>query len=271
LLGDKLKVYGTSLLVHAAILAGLAYFAIDHVTKEEDEPIEFDIVYEPEPVVEPELVPPPPEPPEPQPIVATARPEVVPERARVVETEKPLPFSEQDQGNREAPDEVEAITAPRTTMVFDMSAEGGGGGGTSSDYVTTSSDGTLGVNAPGSGGTGTGGGPLGGSDQAGTGNVKVARDWQVSVLPEPLNDRDFEPDYPPLAKREGREAAVVVELAIDKAGRVAEARVLSGPGGHGFRKAALAYVHKLEFKPARAGANVVAARIEWTVHFYVRN
>jgi TonB family protein len=270
LISDKLKVYGISVLVHALVLGGLAYFAIEHVVVEEEEPIEFDILYE-EPAVAPPEVALPDEPPPTPPIIATARPVQVPKEARVVETEKPLAFSEQDQGNRDVPDDVEAVTAPRTTMVFDMSAEGGGGGGGSSDYVTTSEDGTIGINAPGSGGTGVGGGPLGATDQAGTGNVKVARDWQVSVLPEPLNDRDFEPDYPPLAKREKREAAVILELAIDTHGVVAEARVLSGPGGHGFLEAALAYARKLSFKPARAGTRVVAARIEWTVHFYVRN
>lgn len=271
---EKLKVYGTSFLVHAAILASLAYFAIDQVaTREEDEPIEFDITYaEVEDEVEKEVLEDP-APLEPQPIVATTRPEVVPEQSRVVETEKPLPFSERDNdsADREAPEDVEAVSAPVTTMVFDMSSEGGGGGGGSDEYVTTSSDGTIGINAPGSGGAGTGGGQLGTEDRVGTGGVKVARDWQISVMPQPLNDRDFEPDYPPLAKREGREAEVVVQLAVDVTGAVADARIVSGPQAHGFRQAALAYARKLKFSPARAGQKLVAARIEWTVHFYVRN
>jgi TonB family protein len=135
----------------------------------------------------------------------------------------------------------------------------------------TTTNGTIGVGAPGSGGSGTGGGRLGGVDRAGTSDVKVARDWQVTTQPEPLNDRDFEPDFPPVAKREGREAAVVVRLFIDAGGAVARAEVVSGPRGHGFRKAALAYARKLRFAPARAGENPVASRIEWTVHFYVRN
>lgn len=274
MLRDKLTVYGMSFLVHAAILGGLAYFAIDQVVRRDDEePIEFDIVYTEAEVEIPEA-PEVPEPPEPPPIVATARPVVVPETARVVESDKPVPFSEDRDdplADREAPEDVEAVTAPVTTMVFDMTSEGGGGGGGADDYVTTSADGTIGVNAPGSGGTGTGGGRLGGEDRAGTGDVRVARDWQISTMPQPLNDRDFEPDYPPLAKREGREAEVVVQLAVDATGVVADARVLSGPNGHGFRAAALAYARKLRFTPARAGTKVVAARIEWTVHFYVRN
>ncbi|HUH03091.1 MAG TPA: energy transducer TonB [Kofleriaceae bacterium] len=269
---DKLKVYGTSFLVHAAILGCLAYFAIDQVvTREDDEPIEFDIMYL-EVESEVEQVRQDPEPPELQPIVAATRPELVPQQVRVVETAKPVPFSERDDDSaREAPDDVEAVPTPVTTMVFDMSSEGGGGGSGSDEYVTTSSDGTIGINAPGSGGAGTGGGQLGTEDRVGTGGVRVARDWQISVMPQPLNDRDFEPDYPPLAKREGREAEVVVQLAVDVTGAVADAQIVSGPQAHGFRQAALAYARKLKFSPARAGQKLVAARIEWTVHFYVRN
>ena len=90
-------------------------------------------------------------------------------------------------------------------------------------------------------------------------------------MPEPANDRDFEPKYPPLAKREGREAVVIVQLDIDATGAVVDAVVIDGPSRHGFRKSALAYAKKLRFKPARAGEKAVAARIDWTVHFYVRN
>jgi protein TonB len=118
---------------------------------------------------------------------------------------------------------------------------------------------------PGSGGGIAGEGPPGSSE------VKVARDWQITTLPQPLNDRSFEPRYPALAKRQGREARVIVELSIDASGAVASAKVLDGPTRHGFREAALEYVKKLRFAPARAGAHEVASRIEWTVHFYVRN
>lgn len=276
MLRDKATELGTSFLVHGALFGVFGYLAY-HQIKEppKDEPIEFEFIAAAVPA-EPALPEPPAEvtPPEPQPIIAEKRPPEVPDTAKVVKVDKPAPFSPDavdDTGNRDAPGDVEAITAPVTTRVFDMATDVGGGGGSGSgDYVTTT-NGTIGVGAPGSGGSGTGGGRLGGVDRAGTSDVKVARDWQVTTQPEPLNDRDFEPDFPPVAKREGREAAVVVRLFIDAGGAVARAEVVSGPRGHGFRKAALAYARKLRFAPARAGENPVASRIEWTVHFYVRN
>ncbi len=271
MLREKLTTFGASFLLHAVLVASLAWCAVDQVrSRKEPEPMEFELV--------PPAPAPPPPPvnlpaPAPPPIPTAARPKQVPEEMRVEEVEKARPLApEIEPGEREAPDNAEAIPVPTTTMVFDMSSDVGAGGGGSSDYVTTSTgDGTLGVGAPGHGGSGTGGGAPGAVDQAGASGIAVAHDWQVTVMPEPLNDRDFEPDYPPLAKREGREASVVVRLFIDTDGHVARAQVVEGPQGHGFRSAALAYARKLRFRPARAGDRVVASRIDWTVSFYVHN
>ena len=112
---------------------------------------------------------------------------------------------------------------------------------------------------------------MGTENRGGRSDLRVAKDWQVTALPRPLNDRDFEPDYPTMAKREGREAVVLVDIDITTEGKVAHAEVTQGPTRHGFRRAAIAYVKKLRFEPARAGSRAVAARIEWTVYFYVRN
>jgi TonB family protein len=90
-------------------------------------------------------------------------------------------------------------------------------------------------------------------------------------MPEPVNDHDFEPVYPPQARRDGREAVVVVELHIDPTGRVASAHALEAPRGWGFEKAAEDYARRLRFRPALAGRKPVASRIEWSVHFYVRH
>lgn len=232
--------------------------------------MEFELITRTTPPAPPRSEPPAPEPP---PIPTTSRPKQVPEKMPVAHVDQAKPLApDVDIGEREAPDNAEAIPAATTTMVFDMSSDVGGGGGGDSDYVTTSTgDGTLAVGAPGHGGDGTGGGAPGMVDRAGASHIAVAHDWQVTVMPEPINDRDFEPDYPPLAKREGREATVIVRLFIGADGRVARAVVLEGPTGHGFRDSALAYARKLRFQPARAGDRVVASRIDWTVSFYVHN
>jgi periplasmic protein TonB len=272
-LRDKLSTFGLSFLIHAGLVAALAWLAVDRVRDEspaEIELVEFEVMPEVEPPA-PAIEPPPT--PEPPPIPTEARPAVVPEERKVVVVEKPTPLSPEgiDREGREAPEDTEAVARPTTPLVFAMDSEVGGGGG-SADYVTSADPGgEVAVGAPGAGGDGTGGGEAGEVARAGASDVEVARDWQVTILPEPKNDREFEPDYPPLARREGREARVVVSLDVDTDGRVARAAVVSGPRDHGFREAALAYARKLRFEPARAGSKVVAARIDWTVHFHVRN
>jgi protein TonB len=174
---------------------------------------------------------------------------------------------------REAPEDVEAVEAP-TSPIPEIAMESTVGA-PGVDYVTTSrGDGTVPV-ARGSGGERGGGGPGRGeagplANQGGD-DVVVSPDWEITEMPEPLNDRDFEPAYPALAKREGREAVVVLQLYIDGSGKVTKVEVVEGPGGHGFEAAARDYAAKLRFRPARAGQRQVAARIEWSVHFYVRN
>jgi protein TonB len=101
--------------------------------------------------------------------------------------------------------------------------------------------------------------------------VRVSADWEITRMPEPLNDRAFEPAYPPQARREKREAVVVLALTIDDHGKVAEVAVVDAPRGYGFERSAEAYARKLRFTPAYAGPKPVASRIEWSVHFYVRN
>ena len=90
-------------------------------------------------------------------------------------------------------------------------------------------------------------------------------------MPEPLNDRDFEPVYPAAARRAKQEAVVVLRLHVDADGRVVASEVIEGPRRHGFIESAREYVSRLRFRPARAGRRPVATRIEWSVYFYVRN
>ncbi|NUP10525.1 MAG: TonB-dependent receptor [Polyangiaceae bacterium] len=75
------------------------------------------------------------------------------------------------------------------------------------------------------------------------------------------------PVYPPEAKAKGVEAKVVVQLDIDKAGKVTDVQVLS-PAGHGFDEAAVAAGKLLEFTPAQdATGKIVASRIQFRFTF----
>ena len=100
--------------------------------------------------------------------------------------------------------------------------------------------------------------------QGGFPGVELADSWEITVEPEPINDRAFKPVYPPNARMQRREAVVEVALAIDPAGKVIKTRVLRS-GGSEFSESALEYCRKLKFKPARANQVPVASRIVWEV------
>jgi len=237
--------------------------------------VEFEVIRRPAAIAKPE---PPPDPvvEEPPPVPTTPRPERVPEETKLRVVDKPRPFqpdSSRDTGSRDAPEDAEAVPVPAAPMpVLDMGTTVGAAG--TGDYVTTSeTGGTVPVRAGPGGGRGGGpargqGGPLANQDAV---DVKVSPDWEITAMPKPLNDHDFEPLYPAIAKREGREALVVLTLHIDARGRVVDAEVLEGARGHGFEESAIAYARKLRFAPAKSGRRAVASRIDWSVYFYVRN
>lgn len=260
----RTQTLAASILVHVA-LGSLLALGGRHILA----PQEREYVTEMEILVD-EVIQPEPERPsaiEPEPEIPVAkRPERVPEKVVEKVSEKPLPFQAEaplDEGEHDAPENAEAIAMATSPLTFAMTSTVGGGSGL--EYSSTTG-GDLALPPPG-----PGGGAAGQGFSPGATNIKVARDWQVSRRAMPTNDRSFEPTYPPLAKRQGREALVVLELAIDTTGVVVEAVVLEGPESHGFRESALSYAYKLRFEPAYSGDSPVASRIEWTVHFYVRN
>lgn len=278
MLGEKVKTFGLSFLIHVAAALALSLLAAPQMLKSA-ETIEIEILEPaptpPVPSVAPVPLPPVPEPVPPE-IPKAPRPAQVPKTARIVEVQKPTPFQENaatEDGEREAPEDTEAVPAPTAPIpVLDMESTVGTG---TSEYVTSATGGgEVAVRAGrggGKGGDGIAQGSEGPVANQGAVGIKVSRDWQITAMPEPLNDGDFEPEYPPLAKREGREAMVVLRLYIDAEGRVAETEVLEGPTQGGFRQSARKYAMKLRFRPAQAGVTAVASRIDWTVYFYVRN
>lgn len=277
MLRENAKPFGVSLAIHAGLVGILALLAARQVLeKREPDFVEFEIV---RPrvaarVPEPEPIPPPEE--EEPPVPTTARPERIPDETPVRKVERARPFqpeSSRDTGTRQAPEDTEAVPAPTAPLpVLSMESTVGGAG--TGEYVTTSDRGGSVPVRSGSGGGRGGGpavgtaGPLANQDAV---DVEVSPDWEITEMPQPLNDRDFEPEYPALARREGREAVVVVSLAIDADGRVVDVEVVEGPRGHGFAASALAYARKLRFRPAKAGSHEVASRIDWSVYYYVRN
>ncbi len=59
-----------------------------------------------------------------------------------------------------------------------------------------------------------------------------------------------EPEYPPMARRLGREAAVTVHVRVDAQGIVRGAEVVGGRAGFGFDEAAVEALRRARFEPA---------------------
>lgn len=217
------------------------------------------------PPVEPEPTPDDPPP---------AAPERVPERVRQRVVKQPRPFHPRAAELNAQPRQVAPADArpsyevPADAPLFelDMEATVDGGPGIA---VPVAPEGGGHVRAdPGQGGKRgvTGQAP----ERTRPPNIELAESWEIDTLPEPLNDGDFEPDYPSDAKATGSEALVTVALDIDQQGRVVRARVKQSKGP-GFDRAALRYCRRLRFRPALSRGRPLASRIEWEVWFRYRN
>lgn len=78
------------------------------------------------------------------------------------------------------------------------------------------------------------------------------------------------PAYPPEAEAEGLEATVVLQLDVDKTGKVIRA-VVVGPAGHGFDEAAVEAAKKIPFEPARKpDGTPVGARVLYRYVFALK-
>jgi protein TonB len=274
-LRELAKTHAWSLAIHGTVGLGLLGIPVARHVMSASEPVELEIIEVAAPVAA-APIPPAPIPAPSPPVPTESRPPRVPENARVARVERARPYqpSGPPSGSREAPADAESVplaTTPLPELAMETTVGAGSG-----DYVSTSETGGSlplpGGRGGGRGGTGSGQGTPGPLvAHQGARDVQVSPDWEVTRQPEPLNDRDFEPIYPPEARRQKREALVLLRLFIDAAGQVADVVVLEAPRGLGFEKAATDYARRLRFAPAQAGSRRVASRIEWTVHFYVRN
>jgi protein TonB len=88
----------------------------------------------------------------------------------------------------------------------------------------------------------------------------------VTSLPQVIDDRIPPEEYPPQARREGREGVVKLRLVVGVDGRVHDVRVVSDPG-FGFGEVAVRRARLFRFRPARIGDEPVATEIPYSVTF----
>ena len=97
---------------------------------------------------------------------------------------------------------------------------------------------------------------------------------EAEVLPvggdiqRPERIRFEPPAYPESARQRGEEALVILELTVDRAGRVAEARPLRGPEDLG--TAAAAAARRWEYEPTLVDGAPTAVRFADTIRFVLR-
>jgi len=88
-------------------------------------------------------------------------------------------------------------------------------------------------------------------------------EYLVSEMPSVLSE--VRPQYPPQARAEGLEGAVVMDILIDEKGKVRQASLVEGP--EIFRAGALEAIKKFLFRPAQVDGSAVAVRIRYTLKF----
>jgi protein TonB len=77
--------------------------------------------------------------------------------------------------------------------------------------------------------------------------------------------------YPPIALRSGIEGRVILELFIDRTGRVQRITVLQeNPSGRGFGEAAVRAFEGQRCSPAEANGEPVSVRYRYPVAFRIR-
>jgi TonB family protein len=92
-------------------------------------------------------------------------------------------------------------------------------------------------------------------------------DYLVTQMPE-LSHEVFVP-YPPAAKKRGVQGAVIMELLIDAAGNVRQAKLVDGPDPE-LNSAALSAAQDFKFKPAYLQQKPVAVRIRYSYKFVIK-
>ncbi len=90
----------------------------------------------------------------------------------------------------------------------------------------------------------------------------------ANELTPPVLKTHPEASYPPEALQKRIEGNVGLELDVDEAGQVSDARITS-PAGHGFDEAALAAARQFVFEPARRAGRPIRSTVEFTYEFHL--
>jgi len=91
--------------------------------------------------------------------------------------------------------------------------------------------------------------------------------FEVTRMPRPI--RAVQPEVPESFRSQGREAVVVVEVAISASGKVMDARVVK-KAGFGLDEAAIDAARRTAFEPAMQGDHPVAVKMQIPYRFKVR-
>lgn len=88
----------------------------------------------------------------------------------------------------------------------------------------------------------------------------------------PVQVKQVQPEYPPLAQRAGVEGSVWINVLVDKEGKVRDVIVVKDSGANaGFEDAAVAAAYKTVWKPAIANGQPIALWVTYKVDFKLRN
>lgn len=82
----------------------------------------------------------------------------------------------------------------------------------------------------------------------------------------PKVSREVKASYPLEAKKAGVDGPVVLDILIDRFGKVREVHIVSGPG-FGLNESAIEALKEFEFQPAQKGSEFVAVKIRYTYRF----
>jgi TonB family protein len=107
--------------------------------------------------------------------------------------------------------------------------------------------------------------PSDGHAEEPTGSKTPGGDDSAGVTP-PTVRTQVAPAYPPDALRDRSSGVVAVELTIDEAGRVVDARITQH-AGHGFDESVMAVVRRWTFEPARKAGTPVKSVVELSIPF----
>lgn len=106
--------------------------------------------------------------------------------------------------------------------------------------------------------------PIEGTNSSENGDSAPVGWGEVTRFPKVA--KEVKASYPAEAKKAGVDGAVVLDVLIDRSGKVRDVRVISGPG-FGLNESAIEALKQFEFQPAQKGSESVAVKIRYTYRF----